>query len=450
MNAQTRNFKKLSARYAGDTKLKKALEKASGHLFKNRQAAFEALPAGEDLRNQAQELKAYCLEHLEPLLERLEETVTQQGGKVFRAVDGESAVNYIKSLISARGIQRVVKGKSMTTEEIGLNHYLEALGVEVTETDLGEFIVQLAKEPPSHILGPAIHKSQEDVACLFQEMLGAPLCDQAEELTMIARKHLRERFREAQMGITGANFAVADSGVIVLLENEGNIRYSTSIPPLHVAVMGMEKVIRNFEDLALFMELLARSATGQKLSSYVSVLAPGEPGREFHLVILDNGRSAIREDPAVRPVLSCLRCGSCLNACPVYRAIGGHAYGWIYSGPIGAVLSPLLLGLDQAPDLPFASTLCGACRDICPVKMDIPGLLIELRHRIKEKGIRPWLDGFLAWISAWVTADPERMNRAGRIIRPLLPLSPSKRIRGYRQPAEESFHTFWKRTHHGK
>jgi L-lactate dehydrogenase complex protein LldF len=280
----------------------------------------------------------------------------------------------------------------MMTEEIELNRALEAAGVEAVETDLGEYIIQLAGERPSHIIAPAIHKTRGDVADLFTEKLGVERTEEIEMMTALARRVLRERFARAQMGITGANFAIAETGTIVLVENEGNIRLTTSLPRTHVALMGIEKVIPRLEDLAVFLRLLPRSASGQQMSAYVSFLTGGGRARdeegpdELHVIILDNGRTQMLADHHLRESLYCIRCGACLNVCPVYQKIGGHAYGWIYPGPIGAVVTPQLVGRDVAGDLPFASSLCGACRDACPVKINLPDMLLRLRHEIKERG----------------------------------------------------------------
>jgi L-lactate dehydrogenase complex protein LldF len=263
-------------------------------------------------------------------------------------------------------------------------------GIDSFETDLGEFIIQLAEEPPSHIAAPAIHKTKAQVAELFSRHFRVDRMEDTREMTMFARKTLRERFLRADMGITGANFAVAETGSIVLFENEGNIRFSTTLPRIHVAVMGIEKVVPTLEDLAVFATLLARSGTGQKLTSYVSLISSARRAgeidgpKEFHVVILDNGRSRILEDEELRETLYCIKCSACLSFCPVYLKIGGHAYGWIYSGPIGAILTPHLIHKKQAYLLPYASTLCGACAEVCPVKIDIPSLLVALRRRYAE------------------------------------------------------------------
>lgn len=358
----------------------------------------------------ARAIKEESVARLDQYLIQLEESVTRIGGTVHWARTAGEAVGIILELAHKNSVKHVVKSKSMATEEIELNEALEAAGIEAVETDLGEYIVQLAKEKPSHILAPAIHKSKGDVSDLFREKLGINDLREAEELTLAARKQLREKFCTAEMGITGANFAVAETGTIVLVENEGNIRLSTTLPRIHVALMGIEKVIPRLADLAVFLRILARSASGQKMSSYVSFItgarreAEADGAREFHLVLLDNGRTRILADAEKRESLYCLRCGACLNVCPVYQKIGGHAYGSVYSGPIGSVITPPMVGLERAKDLPFASSLCGACREICPVRIDIPHMLLNLRSdwAESENGGRggPRLSERLA-IKAW-------------------------------------------------
>lgn len=355
-----------------------------------RDAAFKELASGEDLRDRARAIKAETIANLDRYLLRLEENVKELGGMVHWAADANEACAIILELAISNGVRSVVKSKSMVTEEIELNEALAEAGIEAVETDLGEYIVQLAGEKPSHILAPAIHKSKADIGDLFAEKLGATGLVEAEQMTIVARKQLRQKFCEAGMGITGANFAIAETGTIVLLENEGNIRLSTTLPRIHVALMGIEKVIPSLDDLAVFLRILARSASGQKMSSYVSLITgarrEGETdgAQEFHLVILDNGRTRILADEERRESLYCLRCGACLNVCPVYQKIGGHAYGAVYSGPIGSIITPPMIGLDRAKDLPFASSLCGACRDICPVRINIPHVLLSLRHEWAE------------------------------------------------------------------
>jgi L-lactate dehydrogenase complex protein LldF len=355
-----------------------------------RNAAFASLEDGEALRDQARSIKEKTIASLDTYLAQLEENVVRHGGTVHWARTGEEARAIVLDLARKNNVKHIVKGKSMATEEIELNEALEHAGIESVETDLGEYIVQLANEKPSHILAPAVHKSKEDVSELFADKLNAPNLKQAEEMTAVARKRLREKFCAADMGITGANFAIAETGTIVLLENEGNIRLSTTLPRIHVALVGLEKVVPTLADMAVFLKILARSASGQKMSSYVSFITGArrngetDGAEEFHLIILDNGRTRLLADEEMRESLYCLRCGACLNVCPVYQKVGGHAYGTVYSGPIGSILTPAFAGLEKSKDLPFASTLCGACREICPVRIDIPRILLKLRSEWSE------------------------------------------------------------------
>jgi len=357
-----------------------------------RNNAFAELKDGEALRDKARAIKERAVANLDRYLLQLEENVRRRGGAVHWARTGEEACAIILDLALKSGVKRVVKSKSMVTEEIELNEVLERAGIESVETDLGEYIIQLAREKPSHIIAPAIHKSKSEISDLFADKLGAVNLKEAEEMARVARKQLREKFCTADMGITGANFAVAETGTIALVENEGNIRLSTTLPRIHVVLMGIEKVIPSLEDLAVFLKVLPRSATGQKMSSYVSFITGARRGgekdgaQEFHLIILDNGRSRILQDEEKRESLYCLRCGACLNVCPVYSKIGGHAYGWVYSGPIGSIITPPLVGLDKSKDLPYASSLCGACREVCPVRINIPHILVRLRNEWVEGG----------------------------------------------------------------
>lgn len=390
MEIRCNQFQELSKKALNDQNLQKALKNFSALIQEKRNLAFSLLDNPEGLRDQAYNIKKETLERLDEYLEHLEKNVIRLGGRVHWARDAKKARELIETIASDKGIKTVVKGKSMVTEEIDLNKELIARGIEVSETDLGEFIIQLAEEPPSHLVGPAIHKTKGQIAELFSEKLGVRLMEDPQEMTMVARNALRDKFIQADMGITGVNFAVAETGSIVLLENEGNIRLSTTLPKIHVAIMGIEKVIPNFEDLNIFLKLLARSTTGQKLSSYTSIITgPKRDGEsdgaeEFHLIILDNGRSKILADEELRETLYCIRCGACLDFCPVYLKIGGHSYGWVYSGPIGSILTPQLINRKQAYQLPFASSLCGACAEVCPVKINIPKILLTLRRRMIE------------------------------------------------------------------
>ena len=390
MDIRCDQFQVLSKKALKDRHLQQALESFGTRIQANRNSAFSLLDNPEGLRDQAQNIKKETLERLDEYLEHLEKNVIRLGGKVYWARDAIHARQLVETIALDNGVKTVVKGKSMVTEEIALNKALTDHGIEVSETDLGEFIIQLAGEPPSHLVGPAIHKTKEQIAELFSEKLGVRRMEDPQEMTMFARKILRKKFLNADMGITGVNFAVAETGSIVLFENEGNIRLSTTLPKIHVAIMGIEKVIPTLEDLNVFLKLLARSTTGQKLSSYISIITgPKRDGErdgaeEFHLIILDNGRSRILADEELRETLYCIRCGACLDFCPVYLKIGGHSYGWVYSGPIGSILTPQLINRKQAYLLPYASTLCGACAEVCPVKINIPKILLALRKRLIE------------------------------------------------------------------
>src|SRR5437660_920357 len=312
------------------------------------------------------------------ILDEKVDAIERAGARVHWARDAAEACEIIARIAERRGARTIVKSKSMASEEIHLNAALARRGMEPVETDLGEYIVQLAGETPSHIVAPAIHKTRAQIGALFAEKLGTEPSDDIATLAAAARQALRRRFAEADLGVSGVNFAVAETGTILILENEGNARLTTSLPRTHVALMGIEKVIPRFADLEVFLRLLPRSGTGQALTAYQSLLtgtkrhAADEGPEELHIVVLDNGRSRMLASPVTRQTLACIRCGACLNACPVYRQIGGHAYGSVYPGPIGAVLTPQLLGMGESAELPYASSLCGACRDVCPVKIDIP------------------------------------------------------------------------------
>jgi L-lactate dehydrogenase complex protein LldF len=385
MTAQTLAFYERVDGALHDASLKTALDRATARFIGNRANAMSALSDEDGLRDSARAIRARTLGKLDHLLVQLAENVERRGGHVCWAPDGETARRYIADLARDRGVKRIVKSKSMASEEIHLNEALEAATLEVVETDLGEYIIQLAGETPSHIIAPSIHKTREQVSELFNQHLGVPLTDDIPTMTATARTALRQEFLRADMGISGVNFGVADEGAIVIVENEGNARLTTSVPRIHVAVMGIERIVENVEDLGVMLQVLARSATGQKLSVYTSIISgPARPSdldgpEEFHLILLDNGRSQIIGGQYAESLM-CIRCGACLNACPVYQAIGGHAYGGVYSGPIGAILTPLLQ--PDLPDqhmLPQASSLCGACQEVCPVRIAIPDMLLRLR-----------------------------------------------------------------------
>ena len=359
----------------------KSLGETAERASKLNRAATDAVPYFQDWREAAHQVKQYAVANLDKLLVEFEQKMTAHGATVLWARDAKEANQHVLDIAREHNVKSVVKSKSMVTEEMELNHVLAAAGVRAVETDLGEYIVQLANQRPMHIVTPAIHMSAADVGRLFAEKLGEPFSQEHQSLTAIARRHLREEYLQAGMGVSGCNFAVANTGTLVIVENEGNAGLSTATPPVHVALIGIEKMLPRIDDLPLFLNLLARSGTGQKLTSYTHLIHGPAAGKKLYVILLDNGRSNVLTDHDAWAALHCIRCGACLNACPVYRRAGGWAYGWVYPGPIGSILTPHLLGLKTAGKLPFASSLCGACAEVCPVKIDIAHQLVHLRHR---------------------------------------------------------------------
>lgn len=436
-----------------DVQLRGALRNATSLFGKRRLEATRSLSNWEDLRTQARAIKDEVLLHLDRYLEAFVANAEKRGAVVHWAQDAAEANAIICNLAREREARTIVKSKSMTTEETHLNAALEAAGIQVVETDLGEYIIQLAHETPSHIIAPAIHKTKGQIAELFTSTLGMPPTDDVAQLTSTARARLRDRFAAADVGVSGVNFGIAETGTIVIVENEGNIRLTTSLPRVHIAVMGIEKVIPRFADLDLFLKLLPRSGTGQRLTTYQSFItgtkrnAHDEGPDELHIVILDNGRSRMLAHPVTRQSLACIRCGACLNACPVYQQIGGHAYGSVYPGPIGAVITPQLMGIEKTAQLPYASSLCGACREVCPVKIDIPRLLLHLRSEVtKEKGNVAERLAFKVWARVMMSPSLYKMGAAaGRIMQRVLPLSKAWTSGRDLRPIErQSFRDLWK------
>jgi len=373
-----------------DPVLHGALRNLADNFGERRKVAMASLDDWEGFREKARAVKEETLLHLDKYLVQFVENAEKAGAKFHWARDGKEACRIVLDLVNERNAKMVVKSKSMATEEIHLNEALEAAGIEPIETDLGEWIIQLAGETPSHIVVPAIHKTKAQIADLFVEKVGIEKTENVDVLTKTARRILREQFAGAEVGISGVNFGVAETGTILILENEGNVRMTTSLPKTHIAVMGIEKIIPKFADLDVFLKLLPRSGTGQRLTAYQSIItgkkknASDEGPEEVHIVLMDNGRSRMLSHPVTRQSLACIRCGACLNACPVYQQVGGHAYGSVYPGPIGAVITPQLIGISKAKQLPYASSLCGACKEVCPVKIDIPELLLHLRAEITD------------------------------------------------------------------
>jgi len=363
-------------------------------------------------RERAKNLKWRAIERLDERLEEFEANLTKRGGKVIWAEDAQQALEEVMAICKAKNCKTIVKSKSMVTEEIHLNHFLEKNGIESVETDLGEYIQQLDDEPPYHIVTPAMHKSKEDIARLFVEKLHTAPNLTPEQLTLVARAKLREKYVKAEIGITGANFILADIGGIAVSENEGNARLSTAFPKTHIVIVGIEKVIPSVNDLALFWPLLATYGTGQQITSYNTIISgprqPGEPDGpdEMYVILLDNGRTNILENEKTRESLYCIRCGACLNACPVYKNIGGHAYEATYSGPIGSVITPHLKDLKEWKHLSYASSLCGNCTEVCAVKINLHELLLENRYEAVESGAASWAEK-IAW-KVWKQASLHR------------------------------------------
>ena len=412
----------------------------------------------EAARSRAQAIKHEAVNHLHRYLLEFERAAAQRGTRVFWAGTAAEARDYILGVLREAGCRKVVKSKSMVTEEIHLNAALAEAGIEPLETDLGEYIQQLSGEPPYHIVTPAMHKSKAEISRLFTEKLGIAPTEDPGELTMAARRALRQAFLEADAGITGANFLVAETGHIAVTENEGNARLSFSLPRLHIAVAGMERVVPRIADLAHLWPLLATSGTGQRMTCYNSLLGgpatagEGDGPREMHVVLLDNGRSAILADPERREALQCIRCGACLNACPIFNNIGGHAYGTTYQGPIGSVITPLLRPMAEWSHLSYASSLCGRCAEVCPVRIELHHHLLRNRRdatraRHSGKGLERLI--FRLW--AWFVADARRYERSARLARlamrfPWQPPVPGwSRSREVPRLAERSFREWWRK-----
>lgn len=373
-----------------DSQLRHNLAHATHTIRDKRAAVVAEVPDWEELREAGRALKERVLRHLDTHLVTLEEAVSRAGGTVHWAADADSCNRIVGDIAAAHGVEKVVKVKSLTTDETGLNDALAARGIHAWETDLAELIIQLAGDSSSHILVPAIHKNRRQIQELFRRSLPdapADLSDDPRALAEAARAHLRALFLRARVGVSGVNFAVAETGTVSVVESEGNGRMCTTLPDVLISVMGMEKVIPTWQDLEVFLQLLPRSSTAERMNPYTSLwtgVGDGDGPREFHLILLDNGRSRVLADVVGRQALNCIRCSACLNVCPVYERTGGHAYGSTYPGPIGAILTPLLSDVAEHRSLPYASSLCGACYEVCPVKIDIPEVLVHLRRRVIE------------------------------------------------------------------
>lgn len=459
----------------GNSRLRRNLAHATSTIRGKRARVVGEVPDWEALRDAGSAIKTATMARLPELLEQLEANVTARGGVVHWARDAAEANRIVTALVQAKGVDEVVKVKSMATQEIGLNEALEAAGIAALETDLAELIVQLAHDKPSHILVPAIHRGRAEIREIFAEHMAGvdtdALSDEPAVLAAAARTHLRAAFLRAKVAISGANFGVAETGTLTVVESEGNGRMCLTLPETLITVMGIEKVVPTWRDLEVFLQLLPRSSTGERMNPYTSTWAgvtPGDGPQEFHLVLLDNGRTRVLADEVGRAALHCIRCSACLNVCPVYERTGGHAYGSVYPGPIGAVLTPLLTGMTGGSDpndsLPYASSLCGACYDVCPVKINIPDLLVQLRAEHTEAHADahrvPTPEAAAMTAAAWVMAEPSRFATAGRAAsagrhgirkgRPLLPLPPPlsgwTASRDLPSPPRETFRDWWART----
>ncbi|GAA03901.1 LutB/LldF family L-lactate oxidation iron-sulfur protein [Photobacterium leiognathi] len=404
-----------------DESMRAAVANAQERMFKNRAIAAEKLGNWEEWREMGMDIRNHVLENLDYYLQQLSDNVEKNGGHVYFAATAEDATNYIEKIIQQKNAKKVVKSKSMVTEEIGMNHVIQRNNCEVIETDLGEYILQVDDcDAPSHIVVPALHKNRTQIRDVFNKKLGYEGSSDPEEMTRFVREHIRHDFLEAEIGITGCNFAIAESGTVTLVTNEGNARLATSLPKTHIAVMGMERIVPTFEEFDIVASLLCRSAVGLPLTGYVTALTgPREEGNcdgpeEFHLVIVDNGRSKILGSE-FRSILRCVRCAACVNTCPAYRHIGGQSYGSIYSGPIGAVLSPLLGGYEDFKDLPNACSLCRACHDVCPVKIPLSDLLLKHRQIMGEEKITDPMERASVSGFSFVNAHPALWDKTVKI-----------------------------------
>jgi L-lactate dehydrogenase complex protein LldF len=447
------SFPAAAHKALGNAQLRRNLGHATATIRAKSGAVIAELPDWQQLRTAGSALKTDTMARLPELLLQLEEKVTAAGGVVHWAADANEANRIVTELVRATGEDRVIKVKSMATQEIGLNEALEAAGIEPVETDLAELIVQLGHDKPSHILVPAIHRNRAEIREIFlREMPGVDpaLTDEPKILAAAARRYLRETFLSTKVAVSGANFAIAETGTLVVLESEGNGRMCLTLPETLITVMGVEKLVPTWQDLEVFLQLLPRASTGERMNPYTSMwtgVTPGDGPQNFHLVLLDNGRSAVLADEVGRQALHCIRCSACLNVCPVYERTGGHAYGSVYPGPIGAVLSPQLTGVEDNASLPYASSLCGACFDACPVKIDIPTILVHLRNEVPH----PRTEKAMMRAAAYTMDHPRlyaaaqhaaKLSKlAGKRLPP--PLSGWTASRDLPEPPPETFRDWW-------
>jgi iron-sulfur cluster-binding protein len=447
-----------------NVQLRTNLRNATDTIQAKRAKVVDELPDWEELREAGKAIKTDVLGHLDEYLLQFEAAVEAAGGQVHWARDAAEANAAVVEVARTHGVDEVVKVKSLTTDEIGLNTALAEAGIHALETDLAELILQLDGDWSSHILVPAIHRNRTEIRDLFARTIAPGIeSDDPRDLAEAARVYLRERFLAARVGVSGANFGIAETGTVCVVESEGNGRMCTTLPPVLVTVLGIEKLLPRFSDLEVFLQLLPRSATGERMNPYTSLwtgVTAGDGPQEFHVVLLDNGRTRVLRDEVGRQALHCIRCSACLNVCPVYSRTGGHAYGSVYPGPIGAILVPQLLGIENAASLPFASSLCGACYEVCPVKIDIPNVLLHLRAKAVEAKASA-TERILMRSIAWLFGSPRRLataQRLGRVVQRAFvregsirrlpgPLAKWTRTRDLRPVAAESFRSWWRREH---
>jgi L-lactate dehydrogenase complex protein LldF len=466
MDLKANQFEEAAVIAINDITLQTALERGTGNADGRRRMVMGELPLAQPLRQQGRGARLRALHDLPDLLEKMEANVTAAGGHVLWAADAAEANRHIIDVCKRHNLRKGVKSKSMATEEINMHAALEAEGIHVTETDLGEYIVQINDDHPSHIVMPVMHMTKDQIRDLFIEKLAMPYTDEASEMTAFVRERLRSEYIEADFGMSGGNFMIAETGTVVIVTNEGNGRLSTSVPRVHIAVVGIEKVIPTWEDFATLIQLLPRSATGQRLTVYVNgFTGPRRLGEqdgpdEFYLILLDNGRSDIYTSEYTE-ALACIRCGACLNACPVYQNVGGHSYGWVYPGPIGAIVTPLLKGIENAAPLPFASSLCGACKQACPVDINIPDMLLNLRRDLQHVQDPIWkvsmkaynfgfshpllfeMGGKAASLASRMVSGSSEEGIPSDLPLPY-PLSGWTKFRDFPPFAEQSFHDWWR------
>ena len=415
------SFAKAARGMLGNTQLRHNVRNATDVIRARRAHAVAETLDWQQLRDSARAIKDHVLRNLEAYLVQFEAACTAAGGKVHWARDADEANQTVIDIIRSHGASEVIKVKTMTSDETALNPALEAAGISPIETDLADLIIQLGADKPSHIVVPALHRNKAEIRRLFMDKMKLQdLGERAEDLTAAARRYLRERFLRARVGLSGANFAIAESGSLCVVESEGNGRMCVTLPKVLISMVGIEKIVPTFGDLEVFLQLLARSATGERMNPYNSIwtgVTPGDGPEEFHVVLIDNGRTGVLDDAESRATLACIRCGACLNICPVYRQTGGHAYGSIYAGPIGAILTPQLQAMKHSRSLPYASTLCGACYDVCPVKIDIPEILIHLRNKVVKGHGAPMAEWMAMKAAARAFASGGRLQSAQKLVR---------------------------------